>query len=153
MQELYIHIATILSSIEEFKVVAKWNNQLSNEPKELSMMLPAVYFSAIVNWLSVSSGVRNGEALVSVYIATELYETQAKNVVTSTDYMVLVDKVYQKLSKEGFISISDAPDENHGNVPVHVSRYRFNFIDKQLQQTNPSGKKLQKITPEINVEK
>lgn len=153
MQELYTHIATLLSSVAGIKTVAVWNNQTNQEVKELSMFLPAAYFSATVNWLSASSGVRQGEATVNVYIATQLYETQAENVVSSTDYMSLVDEVYQKFAKAGFISLTDIPDTNHGNVPVHVSSYRFLFYDKQLQLTNTAGKKLIKDNPELIIQK
>lgn len=153
MQELYDYIATLLGSIPEFKCVAVWNNQTNSERDELAQFLPAVYFSASVNWLSVSSGVRQGEAMVSVYIATELYETQQDNVSSSTAYMSLVDDVFKKLGKAGFVSLSDTPDTNHGNVPVHVSTYRYNFRDDLLKRTNAAAKKLQKMTPDLIIEK
>lgn len=153
MQELYEYIATLIDSIPEFKSVAVWNNQTNNEADELAPFLPAAYFSASVNWLSVSSGVRQGEATVSIYIATELYETQQNNVSSSTAYMSLVDDVFKKLGKAGFVSLSETPDTNHGNVPVHVSTYRYNFLDDTLKRTNTAAKKLQKTTPDLNIEK
>lgn len=153
MQELYHYIATLLKTIKEFKTVAVWNNQTNEEPKELPLIVPAVYFSASITWLSASSGTRFGEATVSIYIATELYETTEDNTLTEAAHFILVDKVYQKLGKNGFVPLSDTPDTNHGNLPVHVSTYRLNFKDSQLKQTNDAAKNLIKQTPNLKVQK
>jgi hypothetical protein len=153
MQELYIHIATLLKSIIDFKTVAIWNNQIQNEQKELSMFIPAVYFTVSVNWLSSSSGVRQGEATVMVYVATELYGTKSDNIDTETAHYELVDKVYKKLAKAGFVSLSDVPDVNHDNLSVHTSTYRFNFRDDTLKRTNAAAKKLIKQSPDLLIDK
>lgn len=153
MKELYQIIAAALNNIEGIKTVAVWNNQVNSESKELALFLPAIYFSANVRWMSMSTGVRKGEGTLKVYIVTELYETKHDEISDVTAYMDIVDRVYQVLSKAGFMSISDDPDTNHDNVPVHISTFKFDFTDEQMKGTNKAGRKLVKVIPEIIIEK
>ncbi len=152
MKSLFEFISGLLLSIENVNTVSVWNNQIQNEDKELIPFLPALFFSAKVNWSSATSNVRMGEAVVTIYIVTEIYETGV-DIDTQIAFADLVDDVAKKLVKNGFVSVSDIPDENHDNVQVHVSTFTVAFSDSTLKRTNQAGQNLLKIVPKLTIEK
>jgi hypothetical protein len=159
----YQSLAARIAEVDKLRRVTLQNGQLLDPPNHYELPTPAalVEFTS-VSWTDGSRGVQQGEATVSVTVAsTHLgdFDHGAHGQTLALDSLRILDEVHAKL--QGWSGTLWSPlsrvatevDHSHGPVIAHTLVYRCQVVDATADTQRPLIEARPVIVTEMDVDR